>query len=70
MGPLGLGWFEGDVLGINFRVFADLTLAVILFIDAANTDFLILKSQIRIPVRMLLFGFPGVILFGTFFGHL
>lgn len=65
MGPLGFGWFDDDVSRVSFRVFADLTLAVILFIDAANADFSILKSQIRIPVRMLLFGLPSIILLGT-----
>ncbi|MGB3225658.1 MAG: cation:proton antiporter [Desulforhopalus sp.] len=70
MGPLGLGWFDTDVSGISFRVLADLTLAVVLFIDAANADFSILKSQIRIPVRMLLFGLPGVILLGTLFASI
>ncbi len=65
MGPLFLGWFDQDVSKVSFRVFADLTLAVILFTDAANADFSIIRSQIRIPVRMLIFGLPGVILFGT-----
>ena len=32
IGPLGFGWFDGDVSLVSFRVFADLTLAVILFI--------------------------------------
>ncbi len=67
MGPLGLGWFNEDVSDVNFRIFADLTLAVILFIDAANIDFSIKKSLLWIPVRMLLFGLPGVIFLGTIF---
>jgi len=65
MGPLGLGWFDGDVSRSELRVLADLTLATILFIDAANADLAILKRQFRIPSRMLLFGLPGVILLGT-----
>jgi NhaP-type Na+/H+ or K+/H+ antiporter len=35
MGPLGLGWFDGDVTDRNLQVLADLTLATILFIDAS-----------------------------------
>jgi NhaP-type Na+/H+ or K+/H+ antiporter len=70
VGPLGLDWFDGDVSGISFRVFADLTLAVILFVDAANADISILKRQIHIPVRMLLLGLPGVILLGTIFASI
>ena len=65
MVPLGLGWFDGSVSNTGLRVLADLTLAVILFIDAANADLAILKRQFRIPSRMLLFGLPGVILLGT-----
>ncbi len=38
MGPFGLGWFKGDETSDDLRVFADLTLALILFIDAANAD--------------------------------
>jgi NhaP-type Na+/H+ or K+/H+ antiporter len=64
MGPMVLGWFEGDVTNTEFRVIADLTLALILFIDAAHADLSILKRQIRIPSRMLLIGLPGVIALG------
>jgi len=65
MGPLVLGWFDGSVSNTGLRVLADLTLALILFIDAANADLAILKRQFRIPSRMLLFGLPGVIFLGT-----
>jgi NhaP-type Na+/H+ or K+/H+ antiporter len=65
MGPLALAWFDGDVSRTELRVLADLTLALILFIDAANADLAILKQQFRIPSRMLLVGLPGVILLGT-----
>jgi NhaP-type Na+/H+ or K+/H+ antiporter len=65
MGPLGLGWFDGDVSRAGLRVLADLTLALILFIDAANADLAVLKRHFRIPSRMLLFGLPGVIILGT-----
>ena len=65
MGPLGFGWFDDSVTSKELRIFADLTLALILFIDAANADLSILKRQLRIPSRMLLFGLPGVIALGT-----
>lgn len=64
IGPLGLGWFSGDVSNTGLRVLADLTLALILFIDAANADLLTLRRQLRIPSRMLMFGLPGVIFLG------
>jgi NhaP-type Na+/H+ or K+/H+ antiporter len=65
MGPLGLGWFDGDVSRTEVRVLADLTLALILFIDAANADLSTLRRQFRIPSRMLLLGLPGAIFLGT-----
>jgi len=63
-GPLGFGWFAGDASTTNLRVLADLTLALILFIDAANADMSVLRLHFRIPSRMLLFGLPGVMALG------
>jgi NhaP-type Na+/H+ or K+/H+ antiporter len=60
-----LGWFDGSVSRTELRMLADLTLAVILFVDAANADLAVLKRQFRIPSRMLLLGLPGVIVLGT-----
>jgi NhaP-type Na+/H+ or K+/H+ antiporter len=65
MGPLVLGWFDGSVSRTELRMLADLTLAVILFVDAANADLAVLKRQLRIPARMLFLGLPGVIILGT-----
>jgi NhaP-type Na+/H+ or K+/H+ antiporter len=70
MGPFGLGWLKGDATSDDMRTLADLTLALILFIDAANADMVILKKQIRIPARMLLLGLPGVIALGFGFAVL
>lgn len=65
LGPIGLGFFDGDVSRTTLRVLADLTLATILFIDAANADYRILRKDYRIPARMLLLGLPGTIFLGT-----
>ncbi len=65
MGPLVLGWFDGSVSRTELRVLADLTLAVILFVDAANANLTVLKRQFQIPARMLILGLPGVIVLGT-----
>lgn len=64
VGQSGLGWLKGDVSSDNLRTMADLTLALILFIDAANADMSVLKRQFQIPLRMLLVGLPGVIALG------
>jgi NhaP-type Na+/H+ or K+/H+ antiporter len=64
MGPFGFGWLKGDATSSGLRTLADLTLALILFHDAANADMSILKRHFRIPSRMLLLGLPGVIALG------
>jgi NhaP-type Na+/H+ or K+/H+ antiporter len=70
MGPSVLGWFSGSVTNDDLRTMADLTLALILFIDASNADFSVLKRQYIIPTRMLLIGLPGVIVLGFGFAVL
>ncbi len=64
VGPLGLGLLDGSTSSANLRVLADLTLALVLFIDAANSDISVLKRQFQIPSRMLLIGLPGAIALG------
>jgi NhaP-type Na+/H+ or K+/H+ antiporter len=66
-GPMVLGWFDNPVTSNELRMLADLTLALVLFIDAANADLVILKKQLKIPTRMLLVGLPGVIALGIGF---
>jgi NhaP-type Na+/H+ or K+/H+ antiporter len=65
MGPYGLAWFDGNVSRMWIRILADLTLATILFIDAANANLRVLKKHAQIPSRMLLLGLPIVIGLGT-----
>ncbi len=70
MSSLGLGWLGGSVTRDQLRVLADLTLALVLFIDAAGADLSVLRRQFRIPSRMLLVGLPGIILLGFGFAVL
>jgi len=69
-GPLGLGILTMEVENVELRVVADITLALVLFIDAANADLGILRSNIKIPQRMLLVGMPLVIILGVLAGLL
>ncbi|MEP5764665.1 MAG: cation:proton antiporter [Halieaceae bacterium] len=69
-GPVGLGFMDLDIKTVELRVLADLTLALVLFIDAANADLNILRSHSRIPRRMLLLGLPLCIALGTYVGTL
>ncbi len=63
-GPMVLGILKMDVTAVELRVIADLTLALVLFIDAANADLGTLKTHGIIPRRMLLIGLPLAILLG------
>jgi len=63
-GPVGLGILDMDVQNIELRVVVDLTLALVLFIDAANADLKTLRSHATIPRRMLLIGLPLCIVLG------
>jgi len=69
-GPFGFGFLDMDVSSTELRVIADLTLALVLFIDAANADLGILRSHAKIPRRMLLIGLPGCIALGAWLGVL
>ena len=64
LGPGGTGWLADDVSWGDLRFLVDLTLAVILFSDASNSNFSVLKRQWQLPTRMLLIGLPGAIALG------
>jgi NhaP-type Na+/H+ or K+/H+ antiporter len=61
LGPVGLGVLNVSIDQVELRVLADLTLALMLFIDAANADLPALRRASHIPTRMLLLGLPMVI---------
>jgi len=63
-GPLGLGVLSMDVDKEGLRTLAELTLALVLFTDAAEADLGVLKKNIGIPRRLLLIGLPLTILLG------
>ena len=63
-GPLGLGMLKLDVDAEFLRTLAELTLALVLFTDAASANLTTLKHSYRIPQRLLMFGLPLTILLG------
>ena len=68
-GPLVLDLIDLK-LGIeNYRIVAELTLALVLFTDASNTDIRILIKNVTIPSRLLLIGLPLTITFGMLGGQ-
>jgi NhaP-type Na+/H+ or K+/H+ antiporter len=64
LGPLGLGLLSLDVDKEGLRTLAELTLALVLFTDAANANLGVLKRSFHIPQRLLLIGLPLTILLG------
>jgi len=69
-GPIGLGIIDLDVDAEGLRTLAELTLALVLFTDAANADLRVLKLNFQIPERLLLIGLPLTILLGFVLGVL
>jgi NhaP-type Na+/H+ or K+/H+ antiporter len=69
-GPIGLGVIDLDVDAEGIRTLAELTLALVLFTDAANANLRVLKFSFQVPQRLLLIGLPLTILLGFVFGVL
>ncbi len=63
-GPDGLGYLSINVDAEGLSTLAELTLALVLFTDAANADLGVLKKSFRIPQRLLLIGLPLTIVLG------
>jgi len=69
-GPLGFGLIHLNVDAEGLRTLAELTLALVLFTDAASSNLNVLKHSRRIPQRLLLIGLPLTILLGFGLGIL
>lgn len=65
IGPQGLGWITLGISNHAIQLMAEITLVVVLFTDAAGTDFKVLARERSIPLRMLLIGMPLAMAFGT-----
>jgi sodium/hydrogen antiporter len=68
LGPDGLGVLSINISGEGLRILAELTLAMVLFTDAANADFRIVRRNLGLPERLLLIGLPLTILLGFLVG--
>lgn len=64
LGPVGLDLLPWKADGETIRSLAEVTLALVLFTDAASTDTGVLKRITRLPARLLLIGLPLTILLG------
>jgi NhaP-type Na+/H+ or K+/H+ antiporter len=63
-GPLGLDYLKLDPGTETLRTLAELTLALLLFTDAANANLGVLRGHIGIPRRLLVLGLPLTIALG------
>jgi NhaP-type Na+/H+ or K+/H+ antiporter len=64
VGPLGLDLLSWETDGETIRSLAEVTLAMVLFTDAAGADMGVLKKTAGLPARLLLIGLPLTILLG------
>ncbi len=64
LGPYGLGLVRLNLGAEGLRTLAELTLAMVLFTDAANADFDVVRRHIGVPERLLLIGLPLTIVLG------
>jgi NhaP-type Na+/H+ or K+/H+ antiporter len=70
LGPVGLGVLNLNLEREGLRTLAELTLALVLFTDAANANLGVLKKSFHIPQGLLLIGLPLTILLGFGVGML
>lgn len=68
LGPAFLGILQPRIDSQGLRILAELTLAIVLFSDAANADLKVLKAHEGLPLRLLLIGLPLTMLSGWLLG--
>ena len=68
IGPTGFDLLSWETDRETLRGLAEVTLALVLFTDAAGVDMGVLKKTSRIPARLLLIGLPLTILLGFSLG--
>lgn len=69
-GPLVLNVFVSNVETEEYRIIAELALALVLFTDASSANIKVLESNSILPIRLLLIGLPLTIVFGALGGFL
>ncbi len=68
-GAFGLNLIQFNVTSENLKTIAELTLALILFTDAANANLSVLRNSLRLPWRLLAVGLPLTIGLGFIVGQ-
>lgn len=65
VGDRVLGLFEGSAAQVDVRLFAEVTLALVLFADASTLNSRLLQREAGDPARLLGIGLPLTIVIGT-----
>ncbi len=66
LGPLGFSWLHIEVAETSIQFLAEVTLIIILFVDASLIKLSNIKQRLQgLPTRLLLLGLPLTMLFGT-----
>jgi sodium/hydrogen antiporter len=65
LGSAGLGLLDLDLGSSQVRLLTELTLALVLFVDASSIDTRRLEREVSLHARLLGLGLPGTILLGT-----
>ncbi|MGX1126723.1 cation:proton antiporter [Pseudomonas sp. HLS-6 TE3448] len=68
LGPALLGILQPRIDKDGLRALAELTLAIVLFSDAANANLKVLRAHEGLPLRLLLIGLPLTIVLGWLVG--
>ena len=69
VGANGLGWISFGFEASEVESLTELTLALLLFADAATLKFREVKDDAKMPGRLLVVAFPLVLLFGALSGY-
>ncbi|MCF8366659.1 MAG: cation:proton antiporter [Bacteroidales bacterium] len=69
-GPLVLDLMHVKLESEEYRIIAELALALVLFTDASKTNLMVLKKNAGLPIRLLLIGLPLTIIFGMIAGFM
>ena len=70
LGQGGLGLLHLNMGAQEVRVLAEVTLAMVLYTDAASADFRVVRQNIALPSRLLLIGLPLTIVAGFLIARL
>jgi NhaP-type Na+/H+ or K+/H+ antiporter len=70
IGAEGLGWVSSGLETSEVETLTEVTLALLLFADAATLKYGEVRDDAKLPMRLLVIAFPLVVLFGAISGFL